>query len=48
MIPCQNSWGLVRVQGNGSVMSGISEGGRGKSRGSGRGSILDQMGILAT
>ena len=41
MISCQNSGTLVRVQENGSVVSGILEDGQDESWGSGRGSILD-------
>ena len=48
MVSCQNSWGSVRAQGNGSIVSGILEDGWGESWGSGRGLILDQMGISVT
>ena len=48
MILCQNSWGLVGVQGNGSVALGISEDSQSESWGSGRGSILDWTGISVT
>ena len=36
MISCQNSQGLVRGQGNGSIVSGISEDGQSESWGRGR------------
>ena len=48
MISGWNSWGLVGVWGNGSVVLGISEDGWGESWGSGRGLSLDQMGISTT